>query len=56
MRRDQAFKKDVQLNSQRICILRRPQTTHVTLPALKTQEVSSDPKKPPMGSLGPMQL
>ena len=34
--RDQAFKKDIQLNSQRIYILRRPQTTYITPPALKT--------------------
>jgi len=36
VRRDQAFEKDVQLDSQRIRILRRPQTTYVTPPALKT--------------------
>jgi len=55
MCRDQAFKKDIQLNSQQIRILRRPQTTYVTLPASKTQKVSSNPEKPPIGSLGPMQ-
>ena len=34
--RDQAFKKDVQLNPQRLRILRRPQTTYITPPVLKT--------------------
>jgi len=36
MRKDQAFKKDIQLNPQRIRILRRPQTTYITPPTLKT--------------------
>jgi len=49
MRRDQVFKKDIQLNSQRVRILRRPQTTDVAPPVLETQEVSNKP-----AGLGPI--
>ena len=56
MRRDQAFKKDVQLNPQRICILRRPQTTYVTLPAPEIQKISSNLAKSPVENVGPIQL
>jgi len=49
MRRDQAFKKDIQLNPQRVRILRRPQTINIALPALKTQEVSNK-----LAGLGPI--
>ena len=55
MRRDQAFEKDVQLDPQRIRILRRPQTAYVTPPVLETQEVSSGLAESPMESLGPTQ-
>src|SRR6266571_2625922 len=40
--RDWAFKKDIQLNPQQICILRRPQVTYIILPVTKTQEVSKE--------------
>ena len=56
MRRDQAFKKDIQLNPQRIRILRRPQTTYITPPAPETQKISSNLAKSPIENLGPTQL
>ena len=56
MRRNQAFKKDIQLNPQQICILYYPQTTYVTLPAPEIQEINSDLAKSPIENLGPPQL
>jgi hypothetical protein len=55
IRRDQAFEKDVQLDPQRIRILRRPQATYITPPAPQTQEVDSDLPKSPVENLGPTQ-
>src|SRR6266699_1859520 len=46
-RRDRAFEKDVQLDPQRIRILRRPQVTNAMPPVTEVQEVSREPVKLP---------
>ena len=56
MCRDQAFKKDIQLDPQQIYILCRPQITYTMPPTTKTQRVSKKPAKTPIENLGPMQL
>ena len=56
IRKDQAFEKDVQLNLQQICILRRPQTTYVMPPALEIKKVNKKLAELPAGNLGPIQL
>ena len=53
--RDQAFKKDIQLDPQRIRILYRPQTIYVMPPALKIKKVSKRLAELPIGNLGPIQ-
>jgi len=55
MRRDQAFKKDVQLNPQRIRILRRPQTTYIMPPTPEIKKVNKKLAELPIGNLGPIQ-
>ena len=54
--RDQAFKKDIQLNPQQVYILHRPQTTYTMPPIPKTQGVSTNLPKSPIENLGPIQL
>ena len=56
MCRDWAFKKDVWLNLQQICILCCPQITHAMPPATEIQEVSKELAKTPTKNLGPIQL
>ena len=46
--RDWAFKKDIQLNLQQICILCRLQITYITPPVTKIQKVSKEPAKLPL--------
>jgi len=54
MRRDQAFKKNVQLNLQRIRILHRPQTTYIIPPVPKIKKGSKKLAELPIGNLGPI--
>ena len=53
MRKDQAFKKNVQLNPQQICILCCPQTIYVIPPETNIQKVNKEPAKTPTKDLGP---
>src|SRR6266567_1858140 len=54
--RDWAFKKDIQLNPQRIHILRRPQVTNIIPPITKVQEVNKEPVKLPIRNQATIQL
>ena len=56
MHKNQTFKKDIQLDPQRIYILHRPQFTHAMPPTTKIQKINKELAKTPTENLNPMQL